>query len=111
LTEHFVKDDLPIPNGRLSNSFIGASPGNTIIGEALKSTVRNVGRRMKGSIYHVTGATNLEVALHSEVSPKNYLMIPHLTAWDYLFSINAGSYNDDGMHWSLREQRENPYRD
>jgi len=111
LTEHFIKDELPIPNGRLSNSFIGASPGNSILAKALKSTVQNVGQRMKESIYHVTGATNLEVALRSELDLENYFMIPHLTAWDYLFSINAGSYNGGDMHWSIREQNESPYWD
>jgi mannosyltransferase OCH1-like enzyme len=111
LTEHFAKDDLPIPNGRLSNSFIGARPNNPVIGQALISSVNNVNRRMGGSIYHVTGATNLEVALQSQSDQDNHFMIPHQTAWDYLFSIRGGSYNGKNMHWSIREQQESPYLD
>jgi mannosyltransferase OCH1-like enzyme len=109
LTEHFEKDDLPVPNGRLSNSFIGARLNNQIIATALTSAVSNVNRRMPGSIYHVTGATNLELALRNEQGPEVHFMIPHQTAWDYLFSIIAGSYNGHDMHWSQREQRESPY--
>jgi mannosyltransferase OCH1-like enzyme len=111
LTEHFTKDDLPIPNGRLSNSFIGARPNNPIIGKALTSSVNNVNHRMGGSIYHITGATSLEIALQSESGHDNHFMIPHQTAWDYLFSIRGGSYNEKNMHWSIREQRESPYLD
>jgi len=111
LTEHFTKDDLPIPNGRLSNSFIGARPSNRVIGKALISSVDNVNRRMGGSIYHITGATNLEIALQSESGEDDHFMIPHQTAWDYLFSIQGGSYNGKNMHWSIREQQESPYLD
>lgn len=63
LTEHFPKEDLPDPNGRLSNSFIGAAQGNPVIKKALEYVTDNVNRRMGGSIYHVTGATNLEISV------------------------------------------------
>jgi mannosyltransferase OCH1-like enzyme len=111
LTEHFPKIDLPSPDGRLSSSFIGAVPGNLVIAKALASAVRNVNHRMRGSIYHVTGATNLEAALLNTKNPGKYLMLSHQTAWDYLFTIRGGSYNGENMHWSLREQRESPYHD
>jgi len=111
LTEHFPKEDLPDPSGHISNSFIGAAPSNPVIAMALKTAVENVNNRMPGSIYHVTGATNLMNAIKEIPERGAYFLLPHQTAWDYLFTIRAGSYNRADMHWSLREQRESPYQD
>jgi mannosyltransferase OCH1-like enzyme len=110
-TEHFPKADLPNPNGRLSNSFMGAVPAHPVITAALARVVKNVHSRMKGSIYHVTGATNLELAVEEINQKGSYFIMAHQTAWDYLFSIRSGSYNGSNLHWSLREQRECPYID
>ncbi len=109
LTEHFTKQDLPNPNGRLSNSFIGAAKDNSVIMTTKHLVLANIDRRMAGSIYHITGATNLEISLARTIDRGLYFMIPHQTAWDYLFTMHPGSYNADGMHWSQREQRESPY--
>lgn len=111
LTEHFPKEDLPDPSGHISNSFIGAAPGNPVIAKALKTAVENVNNRMPSSVYHVTGATNLMNAIKEIPEQGAYFLLPHQTAWNYLFTIHGGSYNRADMHWSLREQRECPYKD
>jgi len=111
LTTHFPKEDLPNPSGHLSNSFIGATPNNPLIAKTLEQVVRNVNNRMPGSIYHVTGATNLMNALKTTKNQGSCFVFPYQTTWGYLFSIRGGSYNKDGMHWSLREARESPYQD
>jgi mannosyltransferase OCH1-like enzyme len=111
LTEHFPKDDLPDPTGHISNSFIGAVPSNPVIVRALQTVVENVNNRMAGSIYHVSGATNLMNAIKEVGERGAYFLLPHQTAWDYFFTIRGGSYNKSNMHWSLREQRECPYEE
>jgi len=111
LTEHFAKPDLPDPTGHISNSFIGASPGHPVIGRALEMVSANVARRMGGSIYHVTGATNLMNAVAEAGDLPRYRLLAHKEAWDGFFNICGGSYNTAGMHWTQREGRgENPYR-
>lgn len=111
LTEVFPKEDLPNPNGILVNGFIGAAPDNHVISKALHMAAENVNRRMPGSIYHVTGATNLMNALQDTPDRGTYFCLRHQTAWGYLFTIRGGSYNKKNMHWSLREKYENPYQD
>jgi mannosyltransferase OCH1-like enzyme len=111
LTEHFPKEDLPDPSGHISNSFIGAAPGNPVIAKALKTAVENVTHRMPGSVYHVTGATNLMNAIKEIPERGAYFLLRHQTAWGYLFTNRGGSYNRGNMHWSLREQHESHYQD
>lgn len=111
LTEHFPKEDLPDPTGHISNSFIGAAPGNPVIAKALKFAVENVNNRMRGSVYHVTGATNLMNAIKEVPERGEFFLLSHQTTWSYLFTIHGGSYNGVNMHWSLREKRECPYQD
>jgi mannosyltransferase OCH1-like enzyme len=98
LCENFPKDDLLVPNGRLSGNFIGAVPGNVVIIEALASAVSNVNNQMREPMYHETGANNLEVALHSTKNAGEYFMLPHQTAWGYLFTIRGGFDNAEKMH-------------
>jgi mannosyltransferase OCH1-like enzyme len=109
LTTHFAKDDLPDPTGHLSNSFIGASPNNIIISRTLEQVARNVNNRMKDSVYHITGATNLMNSVKSSDNSKSHFIFSHQATWDYLFTIRGGSYNGVGMHWSQREKKESPY--
>ena len=113
LTEHWPQPNLPIPNGRITNSVIGACGGDPVIKAALARACRNVNSRLDASIYHVTGATNLEVELAKagfRTPHLNAHMIPHDLAWKTYFEVRGGSYNGERNHWSLREQRESPYR-
>ncbi len=106
LTEHFAKPDLPDPSAYLSNSFIGAVPAHPVISRVLKAVCENVNRRMGGSIYGVTGATNLMAAVEGV---ESYTRLGFRDAWGGLFEIRGGSYNGPDMHWSVREGLESPY--
>jgi mannosyltransferase OCH1-like enzyme len=110
--EHYPKDDFPDPNGHLCIGFIAACPGHPVITETLNSITMNVNARRQDSIYHLTGATNLNIAVSGAPSLRNYHMIPHQIAWQDVFAL-AGlwSYTPPNMHWSQREQRESPYLD
>ncbi|WP_288005977.1 glycosyltransferase family 32 protein [Acidiphilium sp.] len=105
VTEHFPKDNLPQPNGFLSNSFLGARPGHPKISQALDIALRNVRQRMTGSIFYVTGAPVLIEAIRN-LPHQTYRMLDHHLAWNELFSISGGSYNDNGQHWSQRQDQE-----
>lgn len=107
--EHFPKDNLPEPNGFLINSFIGARPYHPCISTALNAAVRNVRSRMTGSIFYVTGAPVLMAAIATSPNQDGYRMLDHEEAWGRLFEIRGGSYNDNGMHWSLRQEQESAY--
>jgi mannosyltransferase OCH1-like enzyme len=114
LTEHWPQPNLPIPNGRITNSVIAACGGHPIIKAALLRAAYNVNSRLDASIYHVTGATNLDVetAKYRFRNPSIQIqIIPHQLAWGTYFEIRGGSYNGERNHWSLREQREPIYRD
>jgi mannosyltransferase OCH1-like enzyme len=111
LTQHYPKDDLPDPGKNMSNSFIGSTPGHPIITQAFRAVVDNVNQRMKSSIYHITGATNLMNAL-DQIDGDNlgrYYRLSHSESWNRLFQVGAGSYNAPGKHWTEREGHENPY--
>jgi len=111
VTEHFPKDNLPEPNGFLINGFIGAAPAHPCIRAALRSVAENVARRMSGSIFYVTGSTNLLKAVQAASDRGAFRMLGHRETWGRLFELRGGSYNAGGMHWSERQERESPYRD
>ena len=112
VTEHWPQENLPNPNGRLTNSVIASCARHPVIGHTLTRAARNVNARLDASIYHITGATNLEVE-HAKFLFRNPSqtthMIPHYLAWGKYFEVRGGSYNGERNHWSLREQRESPY--
>ncbi|MCF3946300.1 hypothetical protein AiwAL_07320 [Acidiphilium sp. AL] len=110
VTEHFPKDNLQEPNGFLINSFIGARPYHPCISAALDGAVRNVRRRMAGSIFYVTGSPVLMEAIGAVPDRGKYRMLDHQSVWDHLFEIRGGSYNEGGLHWSQRQERESAFR-
>lgn len=109
VTEHFPKENLPDPNGFLLNSFLGAEPAHPVIADALNRVVRNVRERQQGSIFYITGSTNLKDALAAHPGEVGSHMLPHQTTWNVLFDVGGASYNENGMHWSVRETREPLY--
>ncbi len=115
LTEHFPKQNLPVPNGFLINSFIGAKPNSEYIGRVLDRVLCNVEARQKSSIFDITGPINfgaIRAQMTAAARSLGYFkMLKHEETWEILFSVAGAPYNDDGMHWSVRGATESVYRD
>jgi mannosyltransferase OCH1-like enzyme len=112
LTEHFPKPDFPEPNGFLCSAFIGVTPRSPFIRRVVEITLKKVEARKQGSTFYVTGPINLGEAMNElgRESLGDYKLLPHATTWEKLFyNINA-SYNENGMHWSIRETGEALYK-
>jgi len=113
LIEHFPRLNLPDPTGVLINSFIGAQPCSPIIKTALNLVLANVATKTPRNVYSMTGPPNLENALlayrlmESEAS-VGVKILSFKECWDRLWEKVEGSFNKDGMHWSLREKTEAP---
>jgi mannosyltransferase OCH1-like enzyme len=116
LTEHFAHAELPEPNGHLINGFIGAVPRSHILSDALDRAMVNMGARMAGSIFDITGPANLmrarEAFLLSYPERAHEIhVIPHAEGWGKLWQMGSASYNDGDLHWSIREKSESPFID
>lgn len=109
--EHFPKYNLPDPNGFLINSFIGSCQNHPCITTALDCAIKNVNRRMPGSIFYVAGSTVLLDVINTTSNRGKLRMLDHRTAWQELLEIRGGSYNSSGMHWSERQEHEPVYNE
>jgi len=115
LTEHFPQPHRPEPNGFLINSFIGSDRHTQFMDRVLKRVLSNLERRVQASTFDVTGPRNLlkvkEEMANLPGGIGSYTVLPHTETWGKLFSLQAAPYNDNGMHWSVRELREPIYND
>ena len=115
LTEHFPQSHRPQPNGLLINSFIGSDRNTEFIKRVLTRVLANVEERVTGSVFHVTGPTNLvNVKQEMEEVPGalgTYTVLGHTETWNKMFSVEDLSYNRNGMHWSVRQRHEPIYLD
>jgi hypothetical protein len=115
LTEHFPQFHRPKPNGFLASSFIGSDRCTQFMDRVLKMVLSNVEQRVQASIFNVTGPMNL-LKVKEEMADLpggigRYVVLPHTEAWAKLFSLGSAPYNENGMHWSVRERREHMYAD
>jgi hypothetical protein len=115
LTEHPPQDHRPEPNGFLINSFIGSDRHTQFMDRVLKRVLLNVEKRIQSSVFDVTGPMNLlkikEEMYQLPGAMGKYTVLAHDEAWGQLFSSRAAPYNDNGMHWSVRERCEPIYTD
>jgi mannosyltransferase OCH1-like enzyme len=115
LTEHFPQFHRPKPNGFLASSFIGSDRCTQFMDRVLKRVLSNVEQRVQASIFNVTGPTNLlkvkEEMANLPGGIGRHVVLPHTEAWAKLFSLGAAPYNENGMHWSVRERHEPIYAD
>jgi mannosyltransferase OCH1-like enzyme len=115
LTEHFPQYHRPEPNGFLVNSFIGSDRQTPFLNRVLERITTNVEQRMKGSIFDITGSPSLFI-IKAEMEKcgeplGNYTVLSHRQAWNECFTMGGASYNNNRMHWSLRELHEPIYED
>jgi mannosyltransferase OCH1-like enzyme len=115
LTEHFPQYHRPEPNGFLVNSFIGSDRQTSFLNHVLERVTTNVEKRMKASIFDVTGSPSLFV-IRTEMEKNgepigNYTVLSHRQAWNEFFTMGPASYNNNRMHWSSRELHEPIYED
>lgn len=115
LTEHFPQYHRPEPKGFLSSGFIGSDRNTQFIDRVLERVLLNVEDRVRSSIFDVTGPMNLmkvkkEMAQCGEVMGK-YTILEYTETWAKLFWLGIAPYNNNGMHWSVRELREPIYND
>ena len=115
LTEHFPQYHRPDPNGFLVNGFIGSDRQTSFLDHVLERVTTNVEKRMKASMFDVTGAPSLfmtKTEMEKNGEPiGNYTVLSHRQAWNEFFTMGPASYNYNRMHWSLRELREPIYED
>jgi mannosyltransferase OCH1-like enzyme len=115
LTEHFPQVHRPEPKGFLAGSFIGSDRNTAFIDSVLRRVLDKIERRVQASIFDLTGPRNLlEVQIDMMRTPEalgRYTVLPYTETWKKLFSLGAAPYNDNGMHWSIRERREPIYVD
>jgi mannosyltransferase OCH1-like enzyme len=115
LTEHFPQYHRPEPNGFLSNGFIASDRDTQFVDCVLKRVLLNVEERVQSSIFNVTGTMNL-LKVKEEMAKLpgaigKYTVLPYAETWAKRFWFGAAPYNDNGMHWSVRELHEPIYND
>lgn len=115
LTEHFPQFHRREPNGFLAGSFIGSDRYTEFMDRVLRKVLLNVEERIQSSIFDVTGPMNL-LKVKAEMikfpgAIGKYIVLAHTDTWGKLFGLGTAPYNDNGMHWSVRERREPIYND
>jgi len=105
LAEHFVKPGW-YP-GLPCSAFLGAVPGHPFFDTVISLALENVKQRAPHT-FAVAGPAALDLAVKKQL-PSDLHMLPHTDTWEKLFKVGSGSYNNGGLHWSEREQKEPLY--
>jgi mannosyltransferase OCH1-like enzyme len=113
LTEHFPQSHRIEPNGFLASGFIGSDRCTSFVNHVLEKVITNIEKRIQSSIFDITGPANIfstKEDMEKNGQPLgNYTVLSHRYAWTKLFAMGPASYNNNRMHWSLRELHEPIY--